>query len=69
MGKIRGYSEIEERGFREIYSVSELRKKEVVGNAQCSSEENMFVTSALMDCETWFQTQPAVFLLLLHKLL
>jgi hypothetical protein len=32
-GKIRKYSEIRERGFQEINRVSELKKKEVVGNA------------------------------------
>lgn len=29
----------------------------------------MFVPSAVNDCKTWFQTKPAIFLILLHKVL
>lgn len=51
MGKVKEYSETKEQDFRESYSVSELKKKEVVGNTRYLLEENMFVTSAGNDCK------------------
>lgn len=41
------------------------QKERGSGNARCLLEENMFVTSAVNDCKTRFQTKPAIFLLLL----
>lgn len=68
-GKMKKHSETREWGFQKINSVSELRKKEVVGNAWCSLRENMFVAGAVNDSAIALPTWPASDLLSLPTLL